>query len=65
MTVKELNREQLDELKQAYIVETAVQRGEGVAWSELADAVNVPDEEVFTYYAGVDFSNDDFSCTIE
>ena len=47
----------LVELKGKYLCETQ----ESVSWGELADAdKTVSDEEVFSYYADVDFTEDDF-----
>ena len=62
MSVHELNREQMVELKQAYICESA----EGASWLDMANAdVIVSDEEVAERYAGTDFCDDDFFCTME
>lgn len=65
MTVKELSREQLDELKEAYIIEMAEKTGAKVYMSDLIEAHDIIDETVFEYYAGVEFSDDDFGCTSE
>lgn len=59
MDVRELNRQQLDELKQWYVCETV----DSPSYGELADAVGIPDDVVFEHYAGVDFVMDDFWCT--
>ena len=61
MTVQELNREQLNELKQAYATQRLDEQGESISYRELIDAVNIPDEEVFEYYADTDFVEEDFS----
>jgi len=59
MDVRELNREQLEELKGNYLCER-----DGVAWWDIANAdAIVTDEEIFEHYAGTDFVNDDFSCS--
>lgn len=65
MDVKELSREQLVELKQNYLTELADKRnGEGVSYGELANADElVTDEEIFLFYAGVDFVSEDFFCS--
>lgn len=64
MTVQELNRDQLIELKQAYITEKNDEVGEGTSWGELADADElVSDKEIFAAYECYDFGNDDFFCT--
>lgn len=58
MTVKELNREQIEELKQRFLTENA---DGGISYGELADADSaVSDEEIFREYEGVEFSPDDF-----
>ena len=65
MTVYELNRDQLDELKNAYF------------WSEETERIpklnaqglpalfpgDIPDAVIYRYYVGIDFVNDDFSCS--
>ena len=61
MTVKELSREQLTELKQSYYC-NEVREGEGVSYGELATIDElVSDEEVFDFYDGTYFVDDDFS----
>ena len=63
MTVRQLNRDQLTELKQRMIDDEIYEKeGRGASYSELAEAESVPDEKVFEKYDGVEFSNDDF-CT--
>ena len=58
MTVRELSREQLDELKVTYMFDLY----ENPTWGDLADAHTVCDEELFIHYDGVDFVEDDFFC---
>lgn len=61
MTVQQLNRAQLDELKQAYISDRFDDCGECPSWGDLAEAPDtVSDATIFLYYAGVVFSPDDF-----
>lgn len=61
MTVYDLNRDQLIELKQHMITEENDRRGEGTSYGELADADNIiSDQEVFAEYGGTVFSPDDF-----
>jgi len=56
-TVNDLEREQLIELKQQMLTESDT----SVSWGELADADDlIPDEDVFSRFAGVEFSTDDF-----
>ena len=57
MSVKELTREQLIELKQRYYIE----RNENVSYGELADIDNlVSDNEVFEEYEHITFVEKDF-----
>ena len=64
MTVRELNRDQLTELKQR-MVDDEINETEGrsASYGELADAESIPDEKVFEHYAGTEFVEDDFFCT--
>ena len=57
MSVYELSKNQLIELKQNYLCE--VQKN--VSYGELCDADNIiSDEEIFNEYGNVEFSEDDF-----
>ena len=57
MSVYELSKNQLIELKQNYLC--VVQKN--VSYGELCDADNiVSDEEIFSEYGNVEFSKDDF-----
>ena len=59
MSVKELTREQLIELKQKYYTE----RNENVSYGELADIDNlVSDNEIFEEYGDITFVAEDFLC---
>lgn len=59
MSVYELSKNQLIELKQNYLCE--VQKN--VSYGELCNADNiVSDEEIFQAYSCVDFSSEDFMC---
>lgn len=57
MTVRQLSREQLNELKETYMFETVCS---GPSYSDLAEACNIHDELIFEHYDGYDFVNDDF-----
>lgn len=60
MSVKELSREQLIELKTRFYIEN----NESVSYGELANIDElVSDEEVFNEYDSITFCNDDFFCT--
>lgn len=65
MTVRELNREQLIELKESFLDNYLMEVEDRTAsYGELANADSiVSDDEVFRYYEGVDFVPDDFCCT--
>ena len=59
MSVKDLTREQLIELKQRYYTE----RNENVSYGELADIDNlVSDNEIFEEYGHITFVEEDFLC---
>ena len=58
MSVEELSREQLIELKQNYYCNVL---NNNASYGELADIDNlVSDEEIFKEYGGIIFTNDDF-----
>ena len=74
MSVTELSREQLEELKCDYMTELV---NEGTfrevmnadcdepSWGHLAMADElISDEFIFDYYGMYDFGNDDFFCTV-
>lgn len=64
MLVTELNKNQLEELKQRYYCEKMDAQGEGVSYGELIEIDNlVSDNEIFEEYGATDFHNDDFFCT--
>ena len=59
MSVYELSKNQLIELKQNYLCE--VQKN--VSYGELCDADNIiSDEKIFQTYSCTDFSSEDFMC---
>ena len=61
MSVEELNKQQLEELKCRYYIDNI---NPCVSYGELADIDElVSDEEVYEYYGGTMFVNDDFSCS--
>ena len=63
MTVRDLRREQLDELKRTYACELAETDGEVLSYGELLDATEIPDEIIFNHYDGIFFTDDDFFCS--
>ena len=61
MTVYELNRDQLAELKARYYADKT---GEDLSYDEIADIDNlVSDAEIFRASEDIEFSPDDFSCS--
>lgn len=61
MTVYELNRDQLTELKQNYYTQLLDERGESPSQYELANIDDyVSDETIYKYYEDTYFSADDF-----
>lgn len=63
MTIKELTRDQLTQVKQNYYTQKRdAEAGAGVSYLELA-TVNelVSDAEIFEAFAGVEFVPDDFT----
>ena len=64
MDVRDLTRDQLDELKQNMLCQHRDDCDEGVSWGELASAGDlISDAEVFEEFGGVVFSEDDFFCS--
>lgn len=64
MTYDELNDDQKVELKQRILTERNEQRGEGTSYGELADANDlVSDEDARDWAEGMEFSEDDFTCS--
>lgn len=63
MNVSELNRSQLTELKQSYLMQHNEEVGEGTSYEELArvDSI-ISDEMIYEAYSGINFTEDDFSC---
>nr|DAD87552.1 MAG TPA: hypothetical protein [Siphoviridae sp. ctAUQ2] len=66
MTVQELNRDQLVEIKQSMLLERMDAEGDWPSWGEMADADSlISDEDVFEEYANTEFTEDDFFCSCE
>lgn len=62
MTIRELTRDQLTQVKQAYYTRKQEERGEGVSYGELMQIDElVTDAEIFEEYSGVSFVPDDFT----
>lgn len=62
LTVYELTRDQIKDLKAAYLDQLSQEReSRGASYGELADADEIiTDDEIFSEYAGTAFSPDDF-----
>ena len=62
LTVYELTRDQIKDLKAAYLDQLLQEReSRGASYGELADADEIiTDDEIFSEYAGTAFSPDDF-----
>lgn len=70
MNVRELNREQLKEMKERYMIQLADEGNfaemfgvdyDSPSWGDMVNADElVPDEVVFRQWDGVDFVDDDF-----
>lgn len=61
MSVEELNRDQLIQLKQNMLMERMDEEGETPSWGELAEVDSlITDEEVQQEYAGTEFVTADF-----
>ena len=59
MNVHELQRDQLTELKQRYLCENG-----DPSWGDMASSDEIiSDETIFQEYDGVEFTDDDFSCS--
>lgn len=57
MTVYELTKDQMYELKQSHLCE----RDENISYDKLLDAdIIVSDEEIYSKYGNVEFSENDF-----
>ena len=64
MTVKELSREQLSQLKLSYYMGAEDDNGEGVSWGECAEINDlVSDDEIFEFFGETVFADDDFFVT--
>lgn len=61
MTVKELNQEQLNELKVQYVFD----HNPSPSWDELVCAEIIPNEVIFKEYGHIEFVEEDFFCNQE
>ena len=63
MNVRELNRNQLNELKEHYLTQKLYNENKDVSYGELLESHNISDSVIFDEYDGINFYNDDFTCT--
>ena len=62
MSVTELNRDQLRQLKTDHYTRLMAEQGEGVSLDDYVRIDElVPDEEILKEYVGFDFTDEDFS----
>lgn len=57
MTVRELNEEQMENLKRSYVFEKV----RNPSSQELADSIYIPDEVIYKHYDGINFVEEDFN----
>lgn len=67
MVVSELSFEQMEELKQNYLINHLLEvEDRSASYEEIVSAAEiVPDNIIFDIYDGIIFSDDDFACTAE
>ena len=61
-TVKELTRDELNELKSMYL--TKLEEDESPSYQDYVNAEKIPDEIIFEEYAGITFVKEDFFCNL-
>ena len=60
--VKELTRDELNELKASYL--TKLKEDESPSYQDYVNAEKIPDEIIFEEYAGITFVKEDFFCNL-
>lgn len=67
MSVYELNKDQMVELKERHLTNHIYETEDrDVSMSELVQADEiVSDDDIYDNYGGIDFSEDDFFCSME
>jgi len=65
MDVRHLNRNEIVELKERYLIDLMDRKGETPSYGEL-DAVDdlIDDETIFEVFSGVNFVEEDFFCNV-
>ncbi len=63
MSINELTRDQIIQLKSAYYTESLYKMGEEPSYGELAEIDDlVSDEQIYAEYGHISFTEDDFGC---
>ena len=60
--VRDLTKEQLQELKEAYFWQEETQE---ILGGDITSPDEIPDDVIFQYYEGISFVDDDFLCTAQ
>lgn len=60
MDVRELTREQLNELKVDYVFKQFRDQDEMPSYEDIANATDIDDEVIFEEYGGIHFVEEDF-----
>ncbi|TQR53192.1 hypothetical protein [Campylobacter troglodytis] len=64
-TTQELNREELNELKEIYLTQLKASYNKGVSYDELCEAEYIiSDESIHEHYEGTYFCKEDFFCNV-
>ena len=63
-SVRELNEEELNQLKEDYICKQAEENGERVSYQDLLDSHEIDNEVIYREYADYDFCDEDFWCNV-
>lgn len=59
--VQDLNREELDELKESYF-DQLTEEDEEICGDDIMSFEQIPDSVIFEHYDGITFMEDDFFC---
>lgn len=62
MDVRDLTREQLQELKDSYFWQEETQ---DILGDDITSPEEIPDDVIFHHYEGISFVDDDFWCTMQ
>lgn len=59
---RDLTREQIQELKEAYFWQEETQ---DILGDDIVSPEQIPDDVIFSHYEGISFTDDDFVCTMQ